>query len=123
MADDLAVVPCAERSGSEHDSLSDCHCDEHEALVEDHEGDAGPEDATEPAALINEAFCKSYTPGTLMTMGGKFFAGKDSLIHVTFRCGGEEITASYKTVFEIPVNNKGFNLLSYTLVRIDLYDQ
>lgn len=78
MADDLAVVPCAERSGSEHDSLSDCHRDEHEALVEDHEGDAGPEDAAEPVRSTVDESDKELLeklrekPFMLIALGGQF---------------------------------------------------
>lgn len=74
MADDLAVVPCAERSGSEHDSLSDHHCDEHEALVEDHEGDAGPEDAAEPVRSTVDESDKELLekPFMLIALGGQF---------------------------------------------------
>lgn len=76
-----------------------------------------------PDVLKEEVLCESFTPGTLLAMGGKFLSGKESLIHVTMRTESEEITSSYKVLFEAPVNEKGVNLTCYAMVRIDLFDE
>ncbi|EFO61622.1 Hypothetical protein GLP15_3533 [Giardia lamblia P15] len=76
-----------------------------------------------PDVLREEVLCESFTPGTLLAMGGKFLSGKESLIHVTMRTESKEITSSYKVLFEAPVNEKGVNLTCYAMVRIDLFDE